>query len=363
MQYLQHRWVSGLLASGALALVAPYHLLAQNAVTNDPAAPINGWALKAGAKPSPRFPAMGARPSTAADFRRSSRFVIRALAREARPSQLLLTDYLPPVAQQGHQGSCVGWSTAYYCYSYSVARQRKLTPAARLKPEFQFSPAFLYHLGNGGKDQGMGLATAFHLLQQKGCSTLAEMPYDEKDFQTPPSTAATAKADRYHARLIASLFQGNPYKQPAPDLELLKTFLAEVKEPFVMAIPIYKDFPNDKVPPEFVYHLTVDPKPENLAGYHAITIIGYDDEKKAFRMVNSWGERWGDGGFLWLAEDFVRDYGTDGWALVPGGPVARMNPREPGPEWPLQETKNAGVLGWTPHITVDPPAASRFPIR
>ncbi len=44
----------------------------------------------------------------------------------------------------------------------------------------------------------------------------------------------------------------------------------------------------------------------DLAG-HGLTIVGYDDNQYggAFRVVNSWGEAWGDGGFCWITyEDF-----------------------------------------------------------
>ena len=47
------------------------------------------------------------------------------------------------------------------------------------------------------------------------------------------------------------------------------------------------------------------PLPEGtITGMHAIVICGYDDAIKAFRMINSWGTTWGDGGFAWLGYDF-----------------------------------------------------------
>ena len=32
--------------------------------------------------------------------------------------------------------------------------------------------------------------------------------------------------------------------------------------------------------------------------------VGYDDAKKAVMIQNSWGARWGNGGYGWLAWDF-----------------------------------------------------------
>jgi hypothetical protein len=33
---------------------------------------------------------------------------------------------------------------------------------------------------------------------------------------------------------------------------------------------------------------------------HAITIVGWDDGKKAWLVKNSWGERWGEKGYFWI---------------------------------------------------------------
>lgn len=29
-------------------------------------------------------------------------------------------------------------------------------------------------------------------------------------------------------------------------------------------------------------------------------VVGYSDQYQAFKLVNSWGEGWGDGGFVWV---------------------------------------------------------------
>jgi C1A family cysteine protease len=38
----------------------------------------------------------------------------------------------------------------------------------------------------------------------------------------------------------------------------------------------------------------------SLRGYHAVAIVGYDDQKHAFKVKNSWGTGWGDGGYFWI---------------------------------------------------------------
>ena len=44
--------------------------------------------------------------------------------------------------------------------------------------------------------------------------------------------------------------------------------------------------------------------PEDAPGIgHAMLVTGYDDARRAFRIQNSWGREWGDGGYAWYSYD------------------------------------------------------------
>ena len=264
--------------------------------------------------PTPVYPT-GAIPSSPRDFARASRFVIRAKRGDVRPARVMLTEFLPPAKSQGKQNSCVGWSTAYYAYTYAVAQKRLLSSSDRKSDKFQFSPAFVYHLGNNGSDKGMPIPIAMGILKEKGCCTLAEMPYNDKDFSSAPDEETLKRAQRYVAIDFASITRG-PSVEAA---EKWKTLLADTQQPFVIGIDVYKTFytPDRKKPYDA-------PSSGEPLGKHAVTVIGYDDEKHAFRIINSWGEAWGDKGQLWLSEDFLAKHAYEAWGFIPGGPATRF---------------------------------------
>ena len=293
----------------------------------------------ANAQDAPLPYSLGTLPSVASDFDTHAQIRFARARAIDMPVRFSLAEDLPPIANQGGTGSCVGWSTAYYCYSSSIARQRKLSPEERKDPKFLFSPAFIWHqYNNGDKEKGMRIFQAFDVLEKQGCCTFAEMPWDEKDVLTQPDEKAKKRASKYKARQTVALFKGKLLGEDDVDPAKLRTWLWEVKKPFVMAIPVYQSFFKAPSDPNYVYDLPTDPG-KNF-GLHAVTVVGYDSDKKAFLMVNSWSEKWGNKGFLWLSEDFIKNNALEAWGQRPGGPVAR-------------DPKNAEVA-LTPNITLIP---------
>ena len=46
-------------------------------------------------------------------------------------------------------------------------------------------------------------------------------------------------------------------------------------------------------------------------GMHAVVIIGYRDDHQYFNFQNSWGAKWGDGGFGWLPYGYFDQHGIE----------------------------------------------------
>lgn len=61
------------------------------------------------------------------------------------------------------------------------------------------------------------------------------------------------------------------------------------------------------------------PNGGEIEGGHAMCVVGFDDDKYngAFEIVNSWGESWGNEGFIWVRyEDFL-NYTKYAYEMIP----------------------------------------------
>jgi C1A family cysteine protease len=199
------------------------------------------------------------------------------------PAAVDLSADFPRPGDQGQQGSCVGWATAYALKTY----QERVEIGWSLEPSaHRFSPAYIYNQINGGVDQGSFIPDAFDLIVNQGCASLASTPYDDQDFLTQPDDTA---------RQEAAQFKGKSWKTVNGTLEI-KAALAN-RLPVVIGIVVFESFSNLQGPSS-VYN-TFNGESQ---GGHAITIVGYDDNRfgGAFRIINSWSQNWGDQGYFWM---------------------------------------------------------------
>lgn len=208
----------------------------------------------------------------------------------ARPSNMDLSMNFPIPGDQGSQNSCVGWAVAYALKSF----QEKLEIDWELNDNHHlFSPAFVYNQINNGEDRGSSFKKALDLAVNTGLSTLDQMPYNVGDYQTQPSPAAVAEAANFKAKSWSKI----------NDSSQIVAALVN-RHPVLCAIRIYPSF-NNLNGQNSVYNTKDGP----LLGGHAVTIVGYDDNRfgGAYKIINSYGQNWGDNGYFWLPYSFAGD--------------------------------------------------------
>ncbi|MBK8970886.1 MAG: hypothetical protein IPM37_05785 [Hahellaceae bacterium] len=251
------------------------------------------------------------------------------------PESIDLSGNFPLPGNQGRQSSCVGWATAYALKSY----QEKVEEQWEFSTGTIFSPAWVYNQVNFGVDGGAYITDGLQLLVDKGAASWASMPYDEDDYVVQPSEDALTEAAQFKAVEFGTI----------SSVQQMKAALAN-RSPIVAGIVVYSSLNNLNGRDAVYNDLSGDER-----GRHAVVIVGYDDKRfgGAFKVINSWGTGWGDGGFFWLPYDRVSDLVRESLVLTDGVNADGVTPPVPTPP-PQRDLPNLKVVDWD--VSYDPKA-------
>jgi hypothetical protein len=198
------------------------------------------------------------------------------------PTVVDISDKMPQVGSQGLSASCTGWSLSYAIRSY-------LTRITSEKP-VALSPRFLYdHTVAGGNcNEGVTFPKALNFLRDVGT-----VPY--KDYiGTINSCSPSNTSNELLSR--AKNFRISGWERiPRKDLDRIKGKLY-LGIPVAVGMDVGEKFQDYKSGIFKVY------ESQPLYG-HAMAIVGYDDTKGAFKVMNSWSTAWGENGFGWISYD------------------------------------------------------------
>lgn len=218
-------------------------------------------------------------------------------------------EWLPSVGHQ-YMGNCFAWASAYGLATFNAARKSKTPPTSHDRqagPDYayiryemakkiadntckggQVGPFLDWLTSNGGTPS---LAAAPNYAKKGDAATCNE---NWSKYNSQPIAADPRFVVDYKAIQITG----------ADGLKNLRTVLA-AGSPVAFGTKLYADFKkyNGK-PAPFVGNGEYLMEDGKKAG-HVMLIIGYDDtyggSKGAVRIQNSWGTRWGDKGYVWLA--------------------------------------------------------------
>jgi Papain family cysteine protease/Domain of unknown function (DUF4384) len=276
------------------------------------------------------------------------------------PVSVDLSYRLPDPGDQGAASSCTAWATGYAARSYyTSAYEARDVHDTKNVP----SPAFLYNLswrrdGKGACNVGSSFTNAVAVLKQ-GAPSLADYPYRASDCSAPPPEKIASSTD-FRVQGLRRLDQTK--------LDDLKGALAQ-SNPVLVSFRVDTAWQKHRGPGVFD-HLEVDPK----WGGHAMAIIGYDDRKQAFRLINSWGKGWGDNGYVWVSYDAYKTHvrETEILSVTPARPPKPVTPVQPPPsprpQPPVVEVKPAPPAPAPPApkppviVEVKPPSPAPTPV-
>ncbi|MFY7653186.1 MAG: C1 family peptidase [Chitinophagaceae bacterium] len=216
------------------------------------------------------------------------------------PEAVSLQKFAPTPLNQGLQGSCVGWSSAYAARTIIEAISSQKNPN-----DIAFSPSFLYNQIKLNGCNGSYLINAMDKMTSIGSVPLKAFGYTDKDCEREPGNDLFQLAENYKMMGFSRLTAGEGTQKI--NVRAIKEHLAK-DVPVVIGMMVGGSF-MEEMKGKDVWQPTDDDFQQLGFGGHALCIIGYDDRKDgqgAFLLMNSWGTEWGNGGFAWVYyKDFV----------------------------------------------------------
>jgi len=226
------------------------------------------------------------------------------------PEAMSLLKFAPQRGNQGQQGSCVAWSSAYAARTILESASTGADPNA-----IRFSPSFMYNQIGLDDCQGSYIQRAMEQMSGQGALPLNEFPYNDQDCSRQPSASQKQEAGEYKIHGFTRLTEGD---------QLSKISIRAVKEhlshdaPVVIGMMVGQSFMQPMMGEELWQPGGMDGSQMGMGG-HAMCVIGYDDRKfgGAFQIMNSWGPEWGKNGIGWIRYGDFKDYVREAYGIDP----------------------------------------------
>jgi hypothetical protein len=240
------------------------------------------------------------------------------------PVRADLKRFMPKPGRQGAMGSCQAWATGYAARTYYLAATEGRDPNDK---RYQPSPSYLFTLANKNPDckGGSNIVTITEVMKN-GSPSMEAYPY---------STECRRPDAQWRAR--ARDFRVRGFRKVGHEkIDNVKGQLAR-GHPVVFALLAGPKFDDHRGEAPFADTTRLPANGKDWA-WHAMTLIGYDDRKQSFELINSWGTGWGHGGYGWITYAVFKALAREAWTLdldLPARPVAFSSPASPPPKPPV----------------------------
>jgi C1A family cysteine protease len=225
------------------------------------------------------------------------------------PTSVDLRPLFPPVRSQGNLGSCTAFSLTG-AFEYMLKKEGLL--------DFEPSELFLYYNerdmeGTVNSDSGAFIRDGIKSLNTLGVCDIAFWAYDTSKFTWKPNSGAYDNALKNKVIQYQRVFNTRP--------ELIRLALSEGL-PVVFGFNVYQSFMTigtTGIMPMPAKDPTTGQITEKIVGGHAVCIVGYKQINGVNYYIcrNSWSDWWGDKGYFYMPEDFIKDANmcSDFWAM------------------------------------------------
>ena len=230
------------------------------------------------------------------------------------PDRVSLLQYAPTRKNQGKQGSCVAWASAYSARTILEARRTGRNP-----DQVAFSPSFMYNQISFDHNtcQGSYIKLAMDDMMDRGAVPFNDFKYTDNECSRKPSQAVESKANSYKIKGFQRLTeanQGNTAEMLSIQQNLSKG------SPVVIGMMVGGSFMQNMMGKDVWIPTDTDYNKSGFGG-HAMCVIGYDNFKEggAFQIMNSWGQDWGNKGIFWIRYTDFKYFNVESYGLHPMG--------------------------------------------
>lgn len=230
---------------------------------------------------------------------------------EGLPSASSLKQFAPLPGDQGTYNTCVGWASAYAArtISESVALNRMNQTETT---QNAFSPVYVYRSirpNDPRGQQGASIQWALELMSDTGAVKMLDI---ERSIHFPGVDLSRYEDSKsYPIAGYVTLFSRDDRYKPGLVTGIVKKSIAEGK-PVIIGM----NTPDSFYEAKDVWEPKEDPG--RYYGGHALCVVGYDDNKSGgvFEVINSWGRKWGNGGFIWIPYNVFIDFVMEGYEIA-----------------------------------------------
>ena len=213
-----------------------------------------------------------------------------------------LKPFCPYPGHQGNIGSCVGWAVGYGAYSTLLALQNSWKGQRTLITKQAMSALYIYNqIKVSDCKTGAHISDAMNLLHQEGDILSSQFDADKENCHRLPTEDQRQQALLRKIKDFQVLFRSND----SEEIKVVETKLSlKQRKPVVVGMAIRTNFTQIRPGESFWWPDIGNTTPH---GGHAMVVIGFDDDKGAFEIMNSWGRYWGNDGYIWVKyKDFSR---------------------------------------------------------
>lgn len=217
------------------------------------------------------------------------------------PSRVDLRNMCSKIENQGGIGSCTGHATCSALEYLEFKETGKCEDMSRLMA--YYSGRVLD--GNPQWDAGATIRNVVKGLAKWGVCHENLWPYDEEKVLERPPDACWYDAEKHQ---LLGYYALKSYS------DMLSCLAAGF--PFVFGFTVYPSLMMEE--PSKTGIVRMPDKDETPMGGHAVVAVGYDLDKDYYIVRNSWGEDWGDKGYMYMPRKYVEDpnLSDDFWQIT-----------------------------------------------